>query len=424
VDHLARGEYEQAVERFDAKMKEVLPPDQLREVWQGLVAQVGDFQQRSGVRTETRQGYRLVYVTLQFAAGALDAQVAFDDAGQVAGLFFVPTDPSAPAQAPAEAPDAYVPPDYVVPDAFEERQVVVGDEWPLPATLTLPRGDGPFPAVVLVHGSGPQDRDETTGFYKPFRDLAWGLASRGIAVLRYEKRTKEHAGRLGAIYAEITVQEETVDDALAAVELLRGLETIARDRIFVLGHSLGGMLLPRIAAGDAPIAGLIALAAPSRPLEELFLEQVTYVFDADGQRSDQEQAALDEIEAQVARVQDPDLSPDTPPSELPMDVPASYWLDLRGYDPARAARDLPQPLLVLQGGRDYQVTEEDFRGWQSALSDLDRVEFRFYPDLNHYFVPGEGLSSPEEDYATAGHVARAVVEDIVTWIQALSDRVE
>jgi fermentation-respiration switch protein FrsA (DUF1100 family) len=107
-----------------------------------------------------------------------------------------------------------------------------------------------------------------------------------------------------------------------------------------------------------------------------------------------------------------------------MNVPASYWLDLRGYDPAGAARDLERPLLILQGGRDYQVTEDDFAGWQTALAGVDGVAFRFYPDLNHYFVPGEGPGSPEEDYATAGHVDGAVVEEIAAWIEALSDQAE
>jgi hypothetical protein len=153
----------------------------------------------------------------------VDIQVAFDPAQRIAGLFFVP----------------YPPPSYVKPNAFRETEVMVGTgEWALAGTLTLPLGPSVCPAVLLVHGSGPHDRDETVGATKPFRDLAWGLGSQGIAVLRYEKRTKQHAAKLGAIGGPLTVKDETIDDVLAAVALLRQTEGIETTRIFVLGHSL------------------------------------------------------------------------------------------------------------------------------------------------------------------------------------------
>jgi hypothetical protein len=126
------------------------------------------------------------------------------------------------ALADAPKPVAYQPPAYAVPSSFHEKNVTVGagTEWALPATLTLPVGNGPFPAIVLVHGSGPNDRDETQGPNRPFQDLAWGLASQGIAVLRYDKRSRVHPGKLTAL-ANLTVKDETIDDALAAVALLR-----------------------------------------------------------------------------------------------------------------------------------------------------------------------------------------------------------
>jgi hypothetical protein len=271
--------------------------------------------------------------------------------------------------------------------------------------------------LVLVHGSGPTDRDETVGALKPFRDLAWGLASQGIAVLRYDKRTYAYPEQLAALQDEITVQEETIDDALAAVALMRTLEEVDGERVYLLGHSLGATLVPRIGAQDPNIHGFVVLAGAARPLEDLYLEQVTYIFGLDDQITDEEQANLEIIEAQVARVKSPDLSASTPASDLPMGVPARYWLDLRDYAPADAARSLEMPLLILQGGRDYQVTQEDFDLWKAALSDREDVEFGYYPDLNHCFVGGEGMATPEE-YNTPGSVAAEVIEDIAAWIQA------
>jgi dienelactone hydrolase len=415
VDQLAAGQFDAAAAKFDAKMQQVLPPDKLQGTWEGLLAQVGPYQGQLGARSEQRESYDLVFVTTQFAQAILDTQVTFDEEGQVAGLFFVPAQPTPDEGSQSEVP--YVPPGYVQMAAFDERNLVIpSGDWILPATFTYPVGEGPFPVVLLVHGSGPNDRDETVGSNKPFRDLAWGLASQGVAVLRYEKRTKEYPDRVKANLQEFTVYDETIDDALAALSLLGKMKDVDADRIYVLGHSLGGMLIPRIASQAPDLAGLIVMAGPSRPLEDLYLEQMTYIVQLDGEVSAQEQETLDQIEQQVARVRDPQLSMDTPPSDLPLNVPASYWLDLRDYDPAHVAQDLAQPMLFLQGERDYQVTLEDLSGWQAALASRDDVQFKVYPSLNHLFIAGEGMGTPQEDYTTEGHVSGVVIDDIAAWI--------
>ena len=270
--------------------------------------------------------------------------------------------------------------------------------------------------MVLVHGSGPNDRDETIGPNRPFRDLAWGLASRGIAVLRYEKRTKHHRTKLALVANIVTVKEETVDDALAAVTTLRENESIDAESVFVLGHSLGGMLIPRIGARDANIAGFIVFAGTTRPFEDVYLEQVSYIFSLDGEVSETESQQLEALQAQVARVKDPDLSAETPLSDLPLNIPAAYWLDLRGYDPANEAVGLRRPLFILQGGRDYQVTMDDFALWREALSELSRACLVLYDDLDHLFRAGEGPSGPD-DYSRQAPVAPEVVEDVAGWIR-------
>jgi dienelactone hydrolase len=414
VDKFFQGDDAAIIEMFDATMKSAFPADKIEETRTSLAAQVGAFKQQIGAtRTEKAESggveYDIVYVTCEFEKATLDTQVVFDPAGLIAGLHFVPT-----AAAPAVE---YVPPSYVNPDSFTEEEVTVGSvPWALPGTLTRPKGNGPFPVIVLVHGSGPNDRDETIGPNKPFRDLAWGLASRGIAVLRYEKRTKEHAAQFTPeVLAKLTLADETSDDALAAVALLRQTPGIDPNRIFVLGHSQGGMALPRIGAADPQIAGLISLAGPTRPLEDLFLEQVTYIAGLGGTISPEAQAQLDELAAQVTRVKGPDLSPDTPSADLPLGIPATFWLDLRGYAPAEVAAGLNIPMLILQGERDYQVTTADFDGWKAALSSRPDVKLILYPDLNHLFMTGEGKAVPAE-YDVVGHVAEKVIVDIADWV--------
>lgn len=275
----------------------------------------------------------------------------------------------------------------------------------------MPSGAGPFPAVTLVHGSGPNDRDETIGPNKPFKDLAWGLATRGIAVLRYEKRTKQCPSQMMAAMATLTVDEEVVNDALAAVEYLRSTPKVDPDRVFVLGHSLGGMVAPRIAARDPRLAGLILMAASTRNLADLILEQNEYLARLDSTVAPDEAQALEDLRRQVERVKALDFKE----GEVILGASKAYWADILAYDPVAAARALTVPLLILQGERDYQVTMADFAAWQAELAGRDEVEFKSYPGLNHLFMAGSGQPNPAE-YNVASNVARQVVDDIAVWI--------
>ena len=319
----------------------------------------------------------------------------------------------------ASAPKAaeYRPPDYVARASFSEQQVTVGavSEWALPATLTLPAGKGPFPAVVLVHGSGPNDRDETQGPNKPFQDLAWGLGSQGIAVLRYDKRTLVYRGKLGAL-PNITVKEETVDDALAAVALLRQTPGIDPKRIFVLGHSLGGMLVPRIGLADkSDVAGFVIFAGATRPLEDEWVRQFEYIYGLDSQITPKERAEIEDYKRQATRIKQLSAA-DVSRKELFLHVPPGYWLDLQGYFPPTAALKLKQPLLILQGERDYNVTMDAFRDWQRALAQRTDVSFKSYPKLDHLFLEGTGPAT-NADYVRPRNIPKYVVDDIAAWIK-------
>jgi dienelactone hydrolase len=406
LDLMVKGEYQTAVQNFTDAMKAAAPPPRLAEIWSTLQSQMGPYKRRLATRTVKQGLYDVVLATTEFGGSTVDLKVVVDERGRIAGFFVVPA-----AQEETPAPADPGPPPYAKQDAFREREVTVGSgEWAVPGTLATPVGQGPFPAVVLVHGSGPNDRDETVGGAKPFRDLAWGLASRGVAVLRYEKRTRQHGAKLAAV-SGFTVQQETIDDALAAAALLRGTEGIDPGRVYVLGHSLGAMLVPRIGWQEAKIAGFIVMAGAAKPIEDLILDQVTYIAALDGINSDEEKRQIEGLREQVAKVKA--LQPGA--TESVLGAPASYWLDLRGYSPPEAARALKQPLLILQGERDYQVTVDNFEAWKKALAGRSDVTFKLYPGLNHLFIAGEGKSGPAE-YQRPGHVAEVVVADIAAWV--------
>lgn len=327
----------------------------------------------------------IVVIPVKFAARNIDVQMSVNAAGQV----------SAPLLRPGITP--WQPPSYAKQGAFKERAVTIGDEWKLPGTLTIPVGSGPFPALVLVHGYGANDRDETVGGTKMFRDLAEGLASRGIAVLRYEKRTKVYSARMAGI--AYTADDEVIEDAAKAIALLRSQPEVNGRRIFALGHDLGGYLLPRVAAEDGKLAGLIVLAASARPLEDVFLEQV--------QSKNLAAAQLAAAKTQVAKVKKLEASDEEAPTVL--GLPVAYWVDLKGYNGPAALKKLGVPVLVLQGERDFQTSMTDFALWKQAVTGAQGSVAQSYPSLNHLFVAGEGKST-EEEYKKAAHVAPEVID--------------
>lgn len=385
---------------FDESLASQLTAEQFENIWEQQVTPT------YGVITRIVRTYMandsfstVVFVTCNFSKTVvLDVKISFTNERRITSLLVVPSQEIFP----------YTLPIYVNLSLFTEEEITIGsDPWVLPGTLTIPIGSGPFPAVVLVHGSGPNDRDETYGPNKIFKDIAWGLASRGVVVLRYEKRTKQYPEESAALQ-NFTVQDETIEDALAAVDVLQTLFIVNASRIFILGHSLGGMLAPRMAGQNTRIAGLILLAAPTRHLEDLILEQTRYLLNqSDVNQSDQ----IEQLERLVLRVKNLDMND----SETILGAPKAYWVDLATYDPVATAQSVPIPLLILQGGRDYQVTMTDFTRWNETFSENKSVTLATYASLNHFFIAGTGVPTNAE-YLIEGHVAEEIIIDIVTWI--------
>ena len=412
LEALKNTDFQAAVRDFDETMMRVSGPEKLAEFWKQVPGMFGALKKQAAARREEMGGYSIALVTCEFEKVTLDARVVFDKNKKIAGFQFVPSLP----------PAKYEPPKYANPDFFEEKEVMVGSgDWLLPGTLTVPKGEGPFPALVLVHGSGPNDRDETIGPNKPFKDIAWGLASHNIAVVRYEKRTRFFGPKIVAdktLASSFTVKEETVDDAVAAVRLLQAMAGIDKRRIFVLGHSLGGMLIPRIAESgqDLGIAGFVIMAGLTRPVEDAYVKQISYIVSLDGAISEEDRKKIDEARAQSEKVKalkDADAASET----RILNASPRYWLDLRGYNPAEAASKINRPILVLQGSRDYQVTIEDFENWKKSLRQKENAAFKLYPKLNHLFFEGQGLPTPNEYIQIHGSVAEYVIIDIAAWIK-------
>lgn len=408
VTRLVAGEYEAVVTGYSytQQVASQLDAGTLENAWTQQTSALGQFVEITQVAYARSGGYHVVDVVGRFSAGRLITRLAFTETGEIASLTFRQPASDADWSAPA----------YAERSAFEavERTVPATDDCALPAELTLPTGEGQVPGVVLVHGSGPSDMDETVGPNKPFKDLAWGLSSRGVGVLRYDKRTFA----CDVDRSEITLEEKVTDDALAALETLREHPRIDPARTVVVGHSIGAMLTPRIVARNDALAGGIMLAAPARPLSKIVPEQVAYLLRLDGTLTDREQERLASVRETARRVRNGEIGPD----EIVFGLGGRpFWAALRAYDQVAVAQRLDRPLAFLQGERDYQVSPAaDFGRWQAALDDRPAVTFHSYDALNHLFMPGEGQPSPRE-YFQPNNVGKAVVTDIADRVHQMTD---
>ncbi|WP_328518717.1 alpha/beta hydrolase family protein [Kribbella sp. NBC_00359] len=296
-------------------------------------------------------------------------------------------------------------PPYADPTRFTEQETVLNAGGrAVPGTVTLPERPNGI-GVVLLSGGGPFDRDETSGPNKPLKDLAWGLASSGVTVLRFDKVSFARPALMTEPGFKMTA--DYVPHAIAAVHELR--EYI--HHVFLIGHSMGGKVAPKIAAEEPSVAGLIIMAGDTQPMQHAAVRVMSYLATTSPEAVPVE--VVEQFKRQAAVVDGPDLSPNTPSTDLPFGMPASFWLELRDYDPVAIAAKVDVPILILQGGRDYQVTvADDLPAWRDGLPD---AAIRVLEADNHLFFPGTGPSTPA-DYVTAQHVGPEALTIITTWM--------
>jgi len=397
------GEFGKVCAEFDSAIAAHVDSTKLANAWVNLSERVGAFVKVTDIRTEKENGIDVFIHASEFEKRKVDFKVIFGLDNKLKGIFFVPVVKKYVFDDPA----------YLDSTKFHEsKQYVITGDYKLPATLTYPKNVNKPPVAILVHGSGPNDRDETVGNTKIFRDFAVGLAAQGVAVLRFDKRTRNYRKKMAEEVKKLTVKEETMDDVLSAIETVKRDSLLNSKRIYLIGHSLGGMLLPRIAKENSDVSGIVMLAANSRPIEDLMLEQAEYLSANDS--SENVQDLMDSLRAAVPRIKALSKQNENDTIGI-LGIPTSYWLDLKTYDQVKTAAELKLPILILHGERDYQVTDTDFSLWRSGLKNSGNVLFRSYPKSNHLFIAGEGKSLPAE-YDVAGHVEKSVVDDIASFI--------
>ena len=301
-----------------------------------------------------------------------------------------------------------------------------GTKYPLKGILTLPDVDSsPVPAVVLVHGSGSSNMDEKVGKLTPFKDIAEGLARHGIACVRYNKRSFSYGLKMVRDKSlTITAKEETIEDAILATELLKADSRIDSDKIFIIGHSMGGMLAPRIDAEGGDYRGLIIMAGTPRRLEDVMKEQL-------GETLDQmnpfvRKLASGSINKLLKKFDGMYDVPDEQAKKIKIGNGATlyYFKDMGQTTVAEYMAQVNKPMLIMQGDKDFQVKADmDFVIYKEMLKDRDNVTFKLYENLNHAFVNSfyGTISKAKQEYNVEQHIGENVIADIANWIKEITE---
>lgn len=403
LENLDGGKYNDAQNFFADSLKGEITAQMLEGFWQNTKTKLGDFKAVDGAQNSSMGEYQAVILNCAFTNGTQSFRFIFNKTQKLVGLNILPN----------KTELAYTDPKYADTTLYTERLIELkSGSHSLAGMLTTPKLLKNFPIVVLVHGSGPNDMDETMGPNKPFRDLALGLASKGIATLRYVKRTLVYPNEFKKTY---TTKEEIIDDALAAIAYAQKSPNINLQQVYIFGHSLGGMFAPKLATLSKGIKGIILAAAPARSFTDLMVEQNNYMFTAlkDTSLSGKNTLKSNLLALQKTRIKTlGNLKPDS----LILGIPAAYWIDLNNYDPLNTAKKLKTKMFILQGENDFQVSVTDFNLWKKALVNNKNATFKLYPELNHLLTP-QSEKGTMQQYKRPGTVANYLIEDIANWIK-------
>lgn len=399
---ISENAFDELYQMLDEQMQSQLSRQELESAWRKLLLQMGELQYySSNFSLSEINGIMVADIPFIFAHDQLMIELSFNNRGEISAIYFL---------------------DYAAANSAislrlpNDQEITFGEEpYLIQGSLTLPEGDGPFAAVILLHDYGPVDRNAQIGPNRPFFDLAQQLSAQQIEVLRFDKRSYLYAEEL-AEQKDFTIYDDIIDDAVAAFYYLAGRSEVDPQQIYFAAFGVSGQLIPRLEERLPQASGYFMLNTTARTIEDTMLSKYLYTVSLENELTAENEALLvSHLEKTAENIRTLTADSSLTADEL-LGAPASYWLDLQHYEPLNAIKSVQKPLLVIQGGRDFEIGQDDFEAWQAALSANPLAQCQYFGNLNHLLMEGVGKSNPQE-YQVQSSVSSKVIEAMVTFIE-------
>ena len=399
--NIQRGKLDSSYFYLSAEVKQVLQAKQFNRIWKKTQSKFGKMTGFEFFNEERKDNLKIYKYNLFYKKDTIGISLTVFEEKEIKGFFLSPKNERV----------EYLLPNYCLQSRFQEiKDSILLNEIYVPIILTIP--NAPFSTLcIFIPGSGAQDIDATVGPNKIFRDISVGMSSNSIATLRFAKTNVTNNKDKNLI----TIEDEYLIITAKILEYIATNTLLKEKHIYIVGHSLGGRIAPNIAGQNKQTKGIILLAANSRPLDSLLIDQLKYI-SMIHENSTQDQIDIVVVEKKMKYLRD-SLTTESNRDQLPFNIPASYWISLNHINPIKMIDSLNLPTLILQGERDYQVTMVDFKLFQQLLRNNKNVSFHSYPALNHLFLEGTEKSMPSE-YLKFSNVPHYLILDITNWINS------
>lgn len=410
IEYFQNGNVEEIYKQFDSTMSKLLTPNRLAPIWRQLTANYGNFNGFGKQDSSTKQENLVINTDLDFEKAIMNFMLAVNiKSNKISGIYLSEQERKKdPSLANKELPA------YIDTTKFYESDVIVKDIYDLKGKLSIPNKFKEKIIFVLVHGSGPNDMDETIGENKFFKNLAWGLASDGYAVLRYNKVTYQYGNKFKD-KLDMTQEDEYNNSIKGAIDLIKKNKETKNLKIVLLGHSQGASAITSFADSKS-IDGLILLSGTPRKLYNVYAEQLDYIFGLDGIVTEAEKNMIDENKSKVSYFKSLKNGKTAKVDSLPLGLSYDYLEYLEKFMPIKNLKKSDKPILIVSGGHDYQVKKVDFDLWKKSLSSESNVTFDFIDNVNHIYSETKKMSTPK-DYQKYLPISQKLFKVIDGWVE-------